>query len=101
MLVFNTFIIINMKEKHYNINSDDVYMHHYNPHHYRRSKKFTPCRRLLPSNKTKKAKFALLSLIKWFPWQPYITFLLNFMLLDEGYIDVPIYGFILIPFNTK
>ena len=56
---------------------------------------------MVPSNKTKKAKFALLSLIKWFPWQPDITFLLNFMLLDEGYIDVSMYGFILIPFNTK
>ena len=66
-----------------------------------RSKKSTPCFVLLPSNKTKNAKFALLSLIKCFPWQPDITFLLKFMLLDEGYIDVSMYGFILIPFNTK
>ena len=94
MLVFNTFININIKEKHYNINSDDVQIHHYNPHHYKRSKKITPCRRLLPSNKTKKARFALLSSIKWLPWQPDITFLLDFMLLHEGYIDVSMYVFI-------
>ena len=35
------------------------------------------------------------------PWQPDITFILDFMLLHEGYIDVSMYGFILIFFNTK
>ena len=47
----------------------------------------------------KKAKFALPSSIKWLPWQPDFTFLHNFIILPEEYIDESF--IILISFKTK
>ena len=69
MLVLNNFNISNMKERTYNIKSDDVKIHHCNPHHYKGSEN-TQYPRLLPSNKTKNARFALPKSVKRLPWQP-------------------------------
>ena len=40
MLIFNTFHIINLKEKTYFIKSDDVWLHPFNPYHYKLSDEF-------------------------------------------------------------
>ena len=45
------------------------------------------------------AKFSLSSSIKQSPWQPDILYLLDFMAVLEGNIDVSIYGFACIKKN--
>ena len=42
MLIFNTFNIINLKEKTDYIKSDDVWIHRYNPSHYKLSENVIP-----------------------------------------------------------
>ena len=46
-------VATNLKEKTHYIKSDDVWVHHYNPSHYKLSENFIPYCRLLPSNKTR------------------------------------------------
>ena len=75
MLIFNTFNIINLKEKTHYIKSDDLWIHHYNPSHYKLSENFIPYCRLLLSNKKKMVKLSLPSSIKLLPWQPDMQYL--------------------------
>ena len=70
MLIFNTYNTLNLKDNIYSINKAYVWIHHYLPYQ----------KILLPSNKTKMAKFALCSSLKQLPWQPDNQFLVEFML---------------------
>ena len=70
MLIFNTYNSLNLKETIYSSNKPYIWIHHYALYHYKCLENFTPYWRWLPSNKTKKAKFALSSSLKQLPWQP-------------------------------